>query len=173
MDPTAFAAAVPDLLGNIDDVESEVLAPEWFGASLPGEPPMFAGAWTFWIRTAVGTIKVYNNSRTEMRVTLGLVLDVPYTSDVAVRLNRLNYKEMVFGRLYLVGNDESGRGAILMQEIVHAAPVSWDHMPSVQHVVYVVAHLLGMADNMAPPLLQQFGGRLFTREDGMFIANHG
>lgn len=88
MDSAEFAASVPELLNNIDDIQSEVLAQELYGATLPGGAPHFAGAWSFGIRTALGTIKVYNNPVGEVRITIGLVLDVPYTSDVSLYVNR-------------------------------------------------------------------------------------
>jgi hypothetical protein len=36
----------------------------------------------------------------ELRVTLGLAMDVPYTPEVSHLVNRLNNKELIFGRMF-------------------------------------------------------------------------
>ena len=74
-------------------------------------------SWSFTTTEQVLTVGAIFHDSEQLRVTLGLALDVPYTPEVSHVVNRLNNKHLLFGRMFLIGNDDSGRGCILMQEI--------------------------------------------------------
>ncbi len=128
--------------------------------------------WSF-INGSVLTVGAIFPDTGQLRVTLGLAFEVPYTAEVSHHVNRLNNKELLFGRMFLIGNDESGLGCILMQEIVLADSLSEEHPASLQILLRIVAALGGQASRLAPPLQEQFGGQPFTEEQAFFLQMNG
>jgi hypothetical protein len=120
MNPAELTELVPMLITNdLEDVS----------AATPIMPsPMHEDFPAWWFRSSpevLGVAAIYTKTN-ELRVTLGLAIDIPYSSEVFRDVNRLNNKELVFGRAFLVGNDESGRAAVLMQDIIFGDGISWD-----------------------------------------------
>jgi hypothetical protein len=129
-------------------------------------------SWSFTNGSVLTVGAVWRDSD-QLRLTLGLAVDVPYSPEVSHVVNQMNNKEIVFGRMFLIGNDESGRGCILMQEIVSCAALSWEFPPSLQNLILVIGTLGGQASRLAPELRNQFGGRPFTEEDAFFLQVNG
>lgn len=109
----------------------------------------------------------------QLRVTLGLAHGVPYTPEVSHAVNRINNKELLFGRMFLIGNDESGLGCVLMQEIFLADSLSEEHPASLQGLLSVLASLGAQSSRLAPQLREQFGGLPFTEEQAFFLQTNG
>jgi len=130
-------------------------------------------SWSFTTTDQVLTIGAIFHDSEQLRVTLGLALDVPYTPEASHIVNRLNNKHLLFGRIFLIGNDESGRGCILMQEIFLCDSLSEEYLPSIQNLLRVMAALGGQAGQLAPQLREDLGGRPFTEEDAFFLQTNG
>lgn len=129
-------------------------------------------SWSF-MNGSLLTVATIFRELEQLRVTLGLALDVPYTPEVSHIVNRLNNKELIFGRMFLIGNDESGRGCILMQEIFTCDSLSEDYPPSLQNLLRVIATLGGQGSRLAPQLHEQFGGHPFAEKDAFFLQTNG
>ncbi len=166
MDPGELAEVFPGLIGEyLDDASTpKQVAPGPIHEAHP--------SWSF-INGSVTTVASLSSEAEQLRLTLGLALDVPYTPEVSHAVNRLNNKELVFGRMFLIGNEESGSGCILMQEIVSCVGLSQEFTPSLQGLLLTVATLGGQASRLAPNLRERFGGRAFTEEDAFFLQMNG
>lgn len=130
-------------------------------------------SWSFTTAEQVLTVGAIFHDSGQLRVTLGLALDVPYTPDVSHVVNHFNNKYLLFGRMFLIGNDDSGRGCVLMQEIFLCNSLSDEYAPSIQNLVDVMAALGGQSSQLAPQIREQFGGRPFTAEDAFFLQTSG
>jgi hypothetical protein len=168
MDSAELIRTIPDFLGRyIEGVEPKPLVPQVEGLS--------AGAWSYSLGGIVTTLK-FTGEAGEMRVTNGLAIDIPYKTELTEYVNWLNMKQMVFGRLFLIGNipfmSETGDGlcAVLMQEIFFGEGLSFDFAPSMQNLIETVARMGGQGSRFAPDLVDRYGGRPFTDDDAMILA---
>jgi len=166
MDSAELTRIFPGLMA---DYLEEVTPPEQIQ---PDEIHRMHPSWSF-INGSVLTVGAIFTDTNQLRVTLGLAFDVPYGPEVSHRVNRINNKELLFGRMFLIGNEESGRGCILMQEIFLADSLAEEYPPSLQNLVTVVAALGGQASRLAPELRDQFGGQAFTDEHALFLQTNG
>jgi hypothetical protein len=153
------------------------LVPQLFGQHLEGARPQIiapildgSGAWWFRPDEALAIISVMQQS--EIRITLGLAIDVPYSAQTSHYLNGLNQTELVYGRLFLVGNEESSKGAVLMQEIVQGDSLSWDYPASLQNFLRIGATMVGQADRISKSLGLEVGGRRLNDDEHMFVWMH-
>jgi hypothetical protein len=100
-----------------DDDPFDASIPALIMRLVPGERPesilATADMSSWWFRSGSTVAVVSHRPPTEARVTVGLASDVPYRAETSHYLNELNRTDLKYGRLFLVGNDESGRGAIL------------------------------------------------------------
>ena len=78
---------------------------------MPGPMHDEAPAWSFRCGPVL-TVASIHPDENELRLTLGLAINIPYTTDVSHHVNRFNHHDLVFGRAFLIGNEESGRGAV-------------------------------------------------------------
>jgi hypothetical protein len=144
--------------------------PNWL---LPPNGDLNAGAWRFRVVDASGApvaIKVLGNDSDELRVNVGLALGLEYTSPLAEYVNMLNYKQLIHGRMFVLGavpfvGSGTGPCAVLMQEIFYGSNLSLDSVPSMNGLLNVAARLAGQANRFAPDIVTQFGGRLFDDDD--------
>jgi hypothetical protein len=163
--------------------------PDFFRSYLEGAAPaewtvppvegLGAGSWQFRISATPNVlvaIKVLGNDAHEMRITVGLAIDVPYSSTLSEYVNYLNNKNLIFGRAFIAGNipfiGETGDGpaVVVMQEIVFGPSLSFDFPPSMQNLLSLVARLAAQADTFAPDLIERFGGRPLTDDDGVVLT---
>ena len=163
--------------------------PDFFTSYLEGAAPaewtvppvegLGAGSWQFRISftpNVLVAIKVLGNDAHEMRITVGLAIDVPYSSKLSEYVNYLNNKNLIFGRAFVAGNvpfiGETGAGpaVVVMQEIAFGPSFSFDFPPSMQNLLSVVARLAAQGDNFAPELIEHFGGRALTDDDGAVLT---
>ena len=107
---------------------------------MPGPMHDEAPAWSFRCGPVL-TVASIHPDENELRLTLGLAINIPYTTDVSHHVNRFNHHDLVFGRAFLIGNEESGRGAVLMQEIMFGDSLSWEFPPSLQNLLRVIGTL--------------------------------
>ncbi len=132
-----------------------------------------APSWSFRTGPVLTVAAVFPESN-ELRITLGLAIDVPYRPEVSHDVNRLNQRELVFGRAFLVGNAESGHGAVLAQEIVFGESLSWDFPPSIQNLLRIIATLSGQAGRLAPEFFSRYAGaRPLTDNEAMVLLVNG
>ena len=166
MDAAELAGIFPGLVADyLDDASTpKQVAPDPVHEANP--------SWSF-TNGSVLTVGAVFRDTDQLRLTLGLALDVPYSPEVSHAVNHLNNKELVFGRMFLIGNDESGRGCILMQEIVSCVGLSQESAPSLQDLLLTVGTLGGQASRLAPDLRERFGGRPFTEDDAFFLQTSG
>lgn len=170
MDSAELIRTIPDFLGRyIEGADPRPILPPVDGLA--------AGAWSYSLDGIVTAVK-FTGEAGEMRVTNGLAIDIPYKAEVTEYVNWLNMKQMVFGRLFLIGNmpfmSETGDGlcAVLMQEIVFGESLSFDFAPSMQNLIETVARMGGQSSRFAPDLLDRYGGRPFTDDDAMILTLH-
>jgi hypothetical protein len=147
-------------------------------------PPMegvSGGAWRFRLGRVLVVTYIpppVDPTHTQLRINLGLAIDVPYRSEVAEYVNRLNHSELTFGRMFLIGDvpflegTYGGLCAVVMQEIVYGESLSADFAPSLQNLVNMAATLTGQGDRLAGDLLQRFEGRAFTDDEAFILHNH-
>jgi hypothetical protein len=127
------------------------------------------GTWSFRRGSAVVVLHVHKNAT--LLITAALALNVPFTSEVSHHLNGLNAKEISLGRLFVAEFEGTGRGGILLQEMVYADGLSWEHQPSIQTLIRVVATVAHQADRWSAELCQRFGGDLPADEaDGLILT---
>jgi hypothetical protein len=60
--------------------------------------------WSF-MNGSLLTVGAIFHDTAQLRVTVGLAVEVPYTPEVSHSVNRMNNKELLFGRMFLIGND--------------------------------------------------------------------
>jgi hypothetical protein len=171
MDTPELSQSIPDILTRyIDGFQpQQVLAPmEGIG-----------GAWGDRAGRALLVLNVISGEPPELRITAGLTIDVPYSREVAEYVNRLNYKTLVFGRIFLIGEvpfmgfeNESGPCGIVMQEIVFGDGLSWDFTPSIQSLIRTITTVGGQSDRLTGDLLERFGGRPFTDSEATILTLH-
>jgi hypothetical protein len=168
-----------ELLDTLPDFLKEYLGatdPEWI---IPPFGDLGAGAWRFRVSDApyaLMAVKVLGNDDDEMRINAGLAIDVPYSATVAEYVNRLNNKDLIFGRMFVAGDipfiGENGVGpcVIVMQEIVFGRALSFDFSPSIQNLLDMAARLAGQAHRYSSDLIERFGGRRFVDDDEMVLT---
>jgi hypothetical protein len=150
------------------------LVPEAFAHAIPGVDVTSAYRseacdefWWFKTQRTVVTISLLEG--VQIRITVGVAADVPYDSIVSHHLSELNRSYLKFGRIYLIGNDESGRGAILMQEILRGEAISTSFRPSVENLEQVGSTLIAQGEHLANDLVSRFNGRPFRDDEHMFL----
>lgn len=166
MHSSELASVFPGLIANyLEDASTPTLiGPDALHEAHP--------SWSF-TNGSVLTVGAISHERQQLRVTLGLALDVPFAPEVSHYINHLNNKELVFGRMFLIGNDESRRGCVLMQEIFSCDSLSDEFPPSLQNLLLMIGTLGGQGSRLAPQIRDQFGGRPFGEEDAFFLQASG
>jgi hypothetical protein len=130
-----------------------------------------ASGWSFRTGPAL-TAATVSYEKNELRITVGLAMNVPYTDEVNRQVNDLNATELIFGRAFLVGNDESGLGAVLMQEIILGDSLSWEFPSSIQNLLLILGTLSGQAARLSPLLSSRFGARPLKDDESLFLLLH-
>lgn len=167
MNCNELAEVVPGLIANYleDATGPEQVQPDPLHRAHP--------SWSFTSTGEILTVGALFHDSGQLRVTLGLAVDVPYDPQVSHIVNHLNNKELVYGRMFLIGNEESGRGCVLMQEIFAAQSIAEEFAPSLQNLLLVIATMGGQASRLAPGLRERFGGRAFSPEEAFFLQTNG
>ena len=144
MDSNGLAEIFPGLIANYleDATGPEQVQPDPLHRAHP--------SWSFTTTGEILTVGALFHDSEQLRVTLGLAIDVPYDPQVSHVVNHLNNKELVYGRMFLIGNEDSGRGCILMQEIFAAQSISEEFPPSLQNLLMVIGAMGGQASRLAP-----------------------
>lgn len=174
MNSQQFLQEIPHFFGEyIDGAEPDWILP-------PAEDlDIHAGAWSFRMSAApkgLVAIKVLGNENHEVRITVGLAIDVPYSPTLAEYVNYLNNKMLIFGRVFIAGDipfiGENGNGpcVVVMQEIVFATSLSFEFPPSMQNLLNLTARLAAQADRFSPELVEQFGGRPLADPDAPVLT---
>ena len=167
MNSAEMLEQLPDFFENYINGTS----PVW---TLPRVDDLNAGAWRFRVvdaPDALVVIKILGNEADEIRINVGLALDLPYTYQLAEFVNMLNNKQLIFGRMFILGDvpfiGDGGHGpcAVVMQEIVFGESLSFEFPPSLNHVLNLTARLAGQAHRFTPEILERFGGRAFQDDD--------
>jgi hypothetical protein len=165
MNPGELAELVPFLIAEkLEDATAPV-------AVSPGPMHERFPSWYFRIGQAL-TLAAIFPERNELRMTVGLAHDVPYTPEVGLYVNNLNHKQLVFGRAFAVHLNKPEHAAILMQEIIFGDGLSRDYPPSVQNLLRIIGTLSGQAARLAAELLSSYGGRPLT-DDEAFLFLQG
>jgi hypothetical protein len=166
MNAKELADLVPTLINDkLEDVSSAT-------PTMPGGMHDEFPSWWFRSGAVLGVAAIFPKSN-ELRWTMGLAIDIPYSEEVFREVNRLNNKELVFGRAFLVGNDESGLGAVLLQEIIFGDGISWEYVPSVQNALRIMATLVGQVSRLAPKLLETYDARPMRDDEAFFLQTSG
>jgi hypothetical protein len=143
-------------------------------------PPMegLDAAWAFNFNRAVTVLRIAE-SEAEMRITVGITIDMPYSHEVAEHINHLNYKVPVFGRLYMTGDiphfsagSTSGPCLVAMQDIVFGASLSLSFPPSIDNLLRIVQRMSAQGDRLSGELIERYGGRIFSADDAMYLTHH-
>jgi hypothetical protein len=143
-------------------------------------PPMqgLDAAWAFRFERAVTVLKIAEDEA-KMRITVGIVIDMPYSHEVAEYINYMNYKVPIYGRLYLTGNlpyfsteITSGPCLVAMQEIVFGSSLSLSSPPSIDNLVKMVGTMTTQGNRLSGELMERYGGRPFSDDDAMFLTHH-
>jgi len=129
-------------------------------------------SWSFMNGSLLTVGSIFHDTG-QLRVTTGISYGVPYTPEVSHGINRVNNKVLLFGRMFLIGNEESGMGCILMQEIFLADSLSQEHPASLQNLLRVIAALGGQGGKVAPELREQYGGEPFVEDQAFFLQTNG
>jgi hypothetical protein len=149
---------------------------EW---TVPPVEGIDAGSWHFRISSlpnVLTSILVLGNDAHEMRITVGLAIDMPYSSALAEYVNYLNNKTLIVGRAFIAGNipfiGDTGEGPaiVVMQEIVFGPSFSFEFPPSMQNLLGIVMRLSAQGDTVAPELVERFGGRPLSDDDDMVLT---
>ncbi|MGO8883288.1 MAG: hypothetical protein ACLQI7_06230 [Streptosporangiaceae bacterium] len=114
--------------------------------------------WSF--RTgSVLTLATIFPKANELRLTCGLATNIPNSPELSHHVNYLNDKQLVFGRAFLVTYDDTGRAAVLMQEIVFGDGLSWEFPPSIQNLLRIMGTLCGQAGRLSADIVSRFEAR--------------
>jgi hypothetical protein len=166
MDSMELATIFPGLIANYleDATPPQQVQPDPIHDAHP--------SWSF-VNGSLLTVGAIFHDTGQLRVTTGVAFGVPYAPQVSHGVNRINNKELLFGRMFLIGNEESGLGCILMQEIFLADGLSQEHPASLQNLLRVIAALGGQGSRLAPQLREQYGGTAFTEDQAFFLQTNG
>jgi hypothetical protein len=166
MNPGELAELVPFLIAEkLDDATTPV-------AVSPGPIHERSPSWRFRTGQVLAVAAIFPESN-ELRVTAGLAHDIPYTPEVGLHVNSLNYKHLVFGRAFVVHLNKPEHAAVLMQEIIFGDGLSWEYPPSVQNLLRIIATLSGQAARLAAELLSRYGGRPLSDDEAFFLQTTG
>jgi hypothetical protein len=150
--------------GYVRDTHRQVLD------QLSGLPSGAAGL-AFREGLALCAMTVSNHARMPaLNVTVGVLHEVPLGHDIYVAVNGENQQTLI-GRVYLRPTGP-GIGAVVYQEVLPLPTISWEHLPSLQHVAASIKAVLrsALAANEA---LRQFGGRPFDDREAWLVAVFG
>jgi hypothetical protein len=166
MDSMELATIFPGLIANYleDATPPKPIQPDVIHDAHP--------SWSF-MNGSLLTVGAIFHDTGQLRVTTGIAFGVPYTPEVSHSVNRINNKVLLFGRMFLIGNEESGLGCILMQEIFLADSLSQEHPASLQNLLSVIAAFGGQGGRVAPELREQYGGEPFTEDQAFFLQTNG
>jgi hypothetical protein len=162
MNFSEFAELVPGLIAEkIADASTPVpLA----GSAVNEQAP----AWIF--RTgSLLTLAALLPKTNELRLTSGLAINLPYTTELARYVNYLNAQQLTFGRAFLTDNLHPESAAVLMQEIVFGESLSWDYLPSIQNLLRIIATLTGQANRLAAEIIYRFRARPFDDAEAALL----
>jgi hypothetical protein len=149
---------------------------EWL---LEPPPGVHGGAWKFRVSDADGALlllKFLGNDTEELRVNVGLVIELDYTAELAAFVNSLNFKQLIHGRMFVIGgvpfvSNTPGRCAVVMQEIFFGGRhLSMGSVPTMNHLLDVAGRLAGQGTRFAPEIVERFGGRPFGEDDESYGA---
>lgn len=139
------------------------------------------GAWHFQLGSVLVVAYIpppVDPAHAQLRINVGLAIDVPYRHEVAEYVNQLNHSELTFGRMFLfgdvpfLGDTYGGLCGVVMQEIVYGESLSWEYSPSLQNLLKITATLVGQGDRLAPGLLERFGGRSLTADEARILHSY-
>ena len=143
MDTREAGEMIPHLLAQV--------YPDMFKEVLPG------AAWKLRRGSSLTLICVLDDPP-QVRITVGVVTNAPLGVDLSLAVNNVN-RELWFGRAYMEGNWDIGKGSVLMQEIIVADLLSLQYGPSLQFVVTMIGTLTAKANELSPSLVERFGAR--------------
>jgi hypothetical protein len=150
-----FADLVPWLVSEkLDDASSPIAL---VGGTVHEETP----AWIFRTGPVLALATIFPKTN-ELRLTSGLAINIPYSPELSHYVNYLNEKQLVFGRAFLVANNDPGRAAVLMQVIVFGDSLSWDFPPSIQNLLRIIGTLSGQAGRLSAEIVARFEARPFN-----------
>jgi hypothetical protein len=79
-------------------------------------------------------------------------------------INNLNAQVLTVERMFLKEFEGTGRGAIVMQEIVYCQDMSG--VPSLNTLLRIIGKVGGVAQRLSPDLCQRFGGSSAAQRSG-------
>src|SRR4051794_18302576 len=129
--------------------------------------------WQLRRQTVLATLVALDESNQPMLViTCGLGLDFPMQAPAYERCNREN-AQLMFGRIFMTGNEETRLGAILLQDFLPMHGITWESQPSIQLVVTLIGSITARGEAIAPGLITDLGGRPFRDDEGFLLAAMG
>lgn len=134
------------------------------GALPPGVPDVEG-----WVLEEEGTycyVRVAQTSYPFVWLKFGISHATPPTEELAFAVAAAN-KDLVVGRAYLAAGDDVAM--VVLDETIFAAPISWEHEPSVQDLLQRVATGAQQAGTLQRNIRGRFGGRSFQADDWMLL----
>lgn len=135
--------------------KSPSIADVW--VELPGSaesPPVFG------LRSATNVGLAYFHPQLGvLRLVFSVLADVGYSADSLWRVNALNRDGIVvFGKLFLVGSDETGRGQTVLDHVIFFEPFDVEHFPSLKAFVMQLSSVVDNAHELGEALQPDIGG---------------
>lgn len=155
MDVQEAGAMLPRLLAQVYPGMSEEL--------VPGQ------LWKLRRDTSLAVVAAMDAPLRQLRITVGVVTDVPLNAELAFALNDAN-RDLWYGRTYMDGDWEIRKGSVLMQEIIPTALLSLQYRPSLQFVSTVIGSLTDTANDLCPTFVERFGARPLFDEEVRYLV---
>ncbi len=121
-------------------------------------------AWWFRHDGMTTALTITDDNGGMLRVTSGVAQDVPM-SDLAYRTISERNNDLYYGRVYAERNDEIGVLAVLLQEIIPLALLSWEYRASIEYALSVIASVNLTGAQAASHIIPILGGRLWVDGD--------
>lgn len=154
MDVHEAGAMVPRLLAQA--------YPGMFEELVPGQ------LWKLRRDTSLAVVTAVDAPLRQLRITVGVVTDLLLNAELAFAVNDAN-RDLSFGRTYMDGDWETGKGSVLMQEIIPIDLLSLKYRPSQQFVMTMIRDLTDRANHLCPIFLERFGARPFFDKEVRYL----
>lgn len=164
MDFQQLAIHVPFLIGNYMEGAS---APVQVVDPLPGDTP---SSWRFTFGDAIAVVAIAEKSL-GVRVTAGVAKALPFGPDALALVNSINRDELTHGRAFLLGNEERGLGAIVLQEFMFGEFILEEAPVTSNIFLKTLITVVGTAGRLAGEICAPGGPEPFEETDDLLLAS--
>jgi len=157
----------------VDAEELRLSMPAVLEQALGGsyDAPMSVSDGLIWLlrpEHTLGALLVREKWRPHVLFKAGVMIDAPFTPALAYNIANFN-RNLWTGRLYLRHNPRENVGLALLEDIVFGDALDTEHVSGFEDLAWRIDWLMKIAGALSQDTIEEFGGRPFGPDDGIFL----